>query len=296
MDVNSDSRTMQVNQQIEQFQNDGYIAPLDVLEMETVDKIKTAIDEHISGAFDSEQYELTDPIDIRNVAKPGETPKYEFAHGDGKKPKLHTFPFLFNLWRKDARFLEIAQHPKLVEIASQFLGVNKVLFFEDNVVIKKPHSKYLPWHQDYSYWPLGEPNAITVWIALDEIDASNGAMEIAPGTQRLGERLPVGFGDGKAFMATERPGVPPVPDDPPSLGYETITYHLLPGQCGVHDAMVWHGSTPNTTNEARRALVLRYVAEGTLWLGDFRTAYYDVGCPVGGRLTRAHFPLVRVNP
>jgi hypothetical protein len=283
---------MKNDEMLQRFREDGFVAPLDALDLETVERLKAAIDEHVAGEFDSEQYELTDPIDIRNTAGMGSRPKFEFAPTDGCKPKLHTFPFLFNLWRKDERILQVANRPLLVGYARRLLEAEQILLFEDNVVIKKPHSKYLPWHQDYSYWPLGEPSALTIWIALDEIDAKNGAMEVAPGTHRLGERLPVAFGNEQPFMVEDRPGILAVPSDPPSLGYRKVTYRLRPGQCGIHDAMVWHGSTPNTTGESRRVLVLRYVAAGTLWLGDSRIAYYDVGCPVGERLTSAHFPAV----
>ena len=33
----------------------------------------------------------------------------------------------------------------------------------------------LKWHQDYPYWPLAQPNAVTAWIALDDTDEENGA-------------------------------------------------------------------------------------------------------------------------
>lgn len=278
-------------EQVERFRNDGYVAPIPVFTPDEVRVLREAIDEHLAGSLHSERYELTDEIRIRNTAPEGETPTYEYEGNPDDDVELHTFPFLFNLWKVDSRFARIAQHDKIVRMARQLLGVSHVLLFEDNAVIKAPFSKYLPWHQDYSYWPLGEPSAVTVWIALDDIDASNGAMEVAPCTQRLGERLPVAFGSGLPFMKEMRPGIPEVPSDPRSLGHEVHTYKLRAGECGVHDALVWHGSTPNGTPQRRRAFVLRYVAAGTLWLGNSRMAYEDIGCPVGGRLTPEHFPL-----
>jgi hypothetical protein len=281
--------TLLTNEEIARFRKDGYVAPIRVFTEEEVHVLANAVNEHLTGSLNSECYELTDKIRIRNVAGDGERPIYEYE-SDGGEARFHTFPFLFNLWKVDDRFARVARKDTLVRMARQLLAVDEVLLFEDNVVIKAPFSKYLPWHQDYSYWPLGEPTALTVWIALDDIDSLNGAMEIAPGTQRLGERLPVAFGDGSAFMRAERPGIPEVPADPRSLGYEVHAYKLKAGEGGIHDGMVWHGSTPNSSAQIRRALVLRYVAAGTLWLGNSRMAYEDVGCPVGGRLTGAHFP------
>jgi hypothetical protein len=276
---------------LERFKRNGYIAPLPALSEEEVRELRAAVAEHLSGATDSERYELTDDIKVAAVSGSGAAePTYEYVD-EVEYPKLRTFPLLFNLWKVDERFRRVAHDARLVDYARQLLGADDVLLMEDNVVVKAPHSKYLPWHQDYSYWPLGEPSAVTVWIALDDIDPSNGAMEIAPGTQFEGERLPVRFKDASSFMGEARPGVEEVPTDPRALGYEVHTYKLSAGECGIHDALVWHGSTPNQTDEIRCALVFRYVAMGAKWLGAARIPYDDVGCPIGGRLTADHFPL-----
>src|SRR5262249_2707408 len=130
-------------------------------------------------------------------------------------------------------------------------------------------------------------------VALDEIGPHNGAMQVAPGTQKLGERLPVAFGSGLPFMTEARPDIPAVPENPLAFGHEAVTYILQPGQGGVHDGLVWHGSVANATDSPRYAFVLRYVAEGTLWLGERRMAYDETGCPPGSPLTREYFPLAR---
>jgi len=116
-------------------------------------------------------------------------------------------------------------------------------------------------------------------------------MELAVGSQRLGERLPVAFGSEQPFMADARPGVLPVPRDPAAEGHKVLTYNFKPGQCGIHHGLTWHGSTANSSDEPRFAMVLRYIAEGTLWLGDRRMPYDEIGAVSGTRLTRDHFPL-----
>src|SRR5205085_12391328 len=124
-------------------------------------------------------------------------------------------------------------------MARQLLNCDQVVLMEDNVVIKTPHTKTLPWHQDYSYWPLATPAAVTVWIALDRITPANGAMQVVSGSHRRGERLPVAFGDASSFMTEDRPGIAEVSQDPAVEGEHIITYDLYPGECGFHHAMVW---------------------------------------------------------
>lgn len=279
-----------IEKQLSDYHRDGYIAPLNLMDKDEVIKIRNAIMQHLSGGFATGIYELTDEIKIRSVSTDNGKPTYIYESND-HKVELHTFPFLFNLWKSDTRFLEFGTSEKFASIARQLLGAESVLLFEDNVVIKEPYSKYLPWHQDYSYWPIGEPKALTFWFALDEVDHSNGAMELAIGTHMLGERLPVAFGNEKPFMTVERPGVLPLPRDPTRENYKIFTYQFRPGQCGIHHALTWHGSTANLSDKPRFAFVLRYIAEGTLWLGEERMPYDDIGVKPGTRLTREHFPL-----
>ena len=93
-------------------------------------------------------------------------------------------------------------------MARQLLGSKEVVLMEDGAVIKKPVvGGKLSWHQDYAYWPLASPGAVTCWIALDDVGAANGAMQVAKGSHKLGEKLPVEFGDGSSFMHDERPGI-----------------------------------------------------------------------------------------
>lgn len=279
--------------QINDYDRDGFIAPLDLLNANEASAVRRKVLEHLSGSYKTGIYELTDEIRIKQVSPDHEIPNYAYEVDEGEV-KLHTFPFIFNLWKTDKRFLDFGKAEKFAAIARQLLRTDNVLLFEDNVVIKAPHSKYLPWHQDYSYWPIGEPSALTFWFALDDISHANGAMELAVGSHRLGERLPVAFGSEKPFMTEARPGVLPVPQNPAAEGHQVHTYDFRPGQCGIHHGLTWHGSTANTSDKARFAMVLRYIAEGTLWLGDQRMPYDEIGVKSGTRLTREHFPLAGV--
>lgn len=274
---------------LSRYRREGYFHSFRALTVEQVEITFRAIESYLSRKLG---YELTDPVRFRRVSANGEQPRYEY---EPEAPAIMTtFPFLFNIWKCDERILEIAKTPAIVRRVQQVLGRDRILLMEDNVVIKNPNTGSVPWHQDYAYWPIANPDdAVTVWIALDSIGPANGAMQVAPGSQFAGERLPVWFKDGSSFMQNERPGIRPVPQDPTLEGYPIITYEILaPGQCAIHSSLVWHGSTPNTTANIRRALVLRYVAEGAGWLGESRFPYDNVGCPVGGTLTSDHFPLV----
>ena len=43
------------------------------------------------------------------------------------------------------------------------------------------------WHQNASYGPLTPSKAVTAWVTIDDVDATNGAMQIIPGSHRQGK-------------------------------------------------------------------------------------------------------------
>ena len=276
------------DEEIARYDQDGFIQPIRALTKADTLELKRAVAEYIDGTRESERYELTDPIRVRMVESEGSV-TFEYEEG-GLSQELHTFPFLFNLWKYDEQFREIGKNPVLAGMARQLLRAEEVLLMEDNVIVKQPHSAVVPWHQDLSYWPIADPAAVTVWIALDDVGASNGAMRTVPGSHRGQEYLPVSFKDASTFM--EARNLPELPQHPEELGLPVTQYQMTAGECGFHHPLVWHGSTPNQADTARCALVLRYVARGSTWHGAARMPYDDVGCAIGEPLGPEHFPLV----
>jgi ectoine hydroxylase-related dioxygenase (phytanoyl-CoA dioxygenase family) len=56
---------------------------------------------------------------------------------------------------------------------------------------QEPHSpQTVGWHQDAYYWPMAPHNSVTVWLAFDDVDERNGAMQIIPGSHRAGPAPP----------------------------------------------------------------------------------------------------------
>ena len=284
---------------IARYHDQGFLFPIRVLSDEQVEELREALDDHLSGRIESETYELTDPIleSETKAAVGGGTTDTALAERTEVERKPHSVPFLFNLYERDDRFRKVVLDPVIAGMARQLLGSEEVVLMEDGAVIKNPQiGKTLHWHQDYAYWPLAEPAAVTAWVALDRVNVENGAMQVAAGSHRLGERLPVEFGDGSSFMHDERPGVAEIPKDPAAEGHEIVAYELQPGECGFHHALLWHASGPNTSPNIRRGFVPRYVAGGTRWLGSARFPYNfsdeEVGCEIGGPIGGPHFPVV----
>ena len=285
-------------EEIARYNDQGFLLPIRVLDDEQVARAREALDDHLEGRRESKAYELTDPIvdSDHGKATAGSGTASAVAEKTEVEKKPHSVPFLFNLWERDERFWEIVASPVIAGMARQLLGSDEVVLMEDGAVVKKPVvGGRLAWHQDYAYWPLATPGAVTCWIALDDVSAENGGMQVAAGSHKLGEKLPVEFGDGSSFMHAERPGLGEV-RPPEEAGLEVVGYELKAGECGFHHALLWHASGPNTSQNPRRGFIPRYVAGGTMWLGALRFPYNytdeELECAPGEPIHGPHFPQI----
>ena len=285
-------------EEIARYNDQGFLLPIRVLDDEQVARAREALDDHLEGRRESKAYELTDPIvdSDHGKATAGSGTASAVAEKTEVEKKPHSVPFLFNLWERDERFWEIVANPVIAGMARQLLGSDEVVLMEDGAVVKKPVvGGRLAWHQDFAYWPLATPGAVTCWIALDDVSAENGGMQVAAGSHKLGEKLPVEFGDGSSFMHAERPGLGEV-RPPEEAGLEVVGYELKAGECGFHHALLWHASGPNTSQNPRRGFIPRYVAGGTMWLGALRFPYNytdeELECAPGEPIHGPHFPQI----
>lgn len=108
-----------------------------------------------------------------------------------------------------------------------------------------------PPHQDGFYFMLSPCLALTMWLALDEVDEQNGCVRYIRGSHRLGIRphqrtQTLGFSQGIADFPTAH-----------DKDHEVaVTAH--PGDLLVHDAQTVHYALPNRSTRPRRALGFIY--------------------------------------
>ena len=223
----SDVRTEPLTpEEIATYHEQGFLLPIRVLDDAQVEELREALDDHLEGRRQSADLRADRP-DHRQQPEPGDRglgSRDAVMEQTEVEKKPHSVPFLFNLWERDERFWKVDANPVIAGMARQLLGSKEVVLMEDGAVIKKPVvGGKLSWHQDFAYWPLASPGAVTCWIALDDVGAANGAMQVAAGSHKLGEKLPVEFGDGSSFMHDERPGIEEL-RPPEEVGLEVVGY------------------------------------------------------------------------
>ncbi len=272
--------------EILEFSQKGFLLPGTIFEQETVEKMRVSL----AAAQKSEQeagreYDLLDPKawptkDIEKNSQPGKN-----------------VGFLFNLWLWNPEWRAFCFNPTLARWAAQLIGARQIRLLEDNALYKAPRTGgTLKWHQDQPYWPLAQANAVTAWVALDDVYLENGAMQMAVGSHLLGERLPAAFGTGTPYLQEMRPTAVKAIRNPTEEGLDIQTIELKAGEVSLHHALTWHASGSNETDQPRRACIVRYVGDGTIWLGSRRYEYNysdeEVGIAIGEPIHGHYFPLI----
>lgn len=139
-------------QQIEAWNRDGYLGPLDVLDAGEAADLKSYFDEVLQ----------------RTVAAGGDSYSISSAH------------------LKLGRIYDLMSHPTLVAIVTDLLG-DHAIGWGAHFFCKMPgDGKRVDWHQDCIFWPLTPTKSVTVWLGIDDATPANGCMEVYTGSHREG--------------------------------------------------------------------------------------------------------------
>jgi len=143
----------------------------------------------------------------------------------------------------------MATHPAILDLVADLIGPN-VICWGTHFFAKMPHDpKAVPWHQDASYWPLTPARTVTAWLAIDDADEANAAMQFLPGTHRAGH-LEWKDTDKDAVLNQEIADIERFGDP--------VINELKAGQISLHADMLAHASEPNRSDRRRCGLTIRY--------------------------------------
>ena len=187
------------------------------------------------------------------------------------------------LWKQHGAFARQLHHPEVEQIARALLGVERLQLFHDHLISKPPeYSSTVPWHQDYPFWPIDAPRALSCWLSLDGAVIEAGALRFMPGAHREGERPPVDFLQrNKDWGPREK---------------DAIAVPVEPGCIIFHSCLSWHMSPPNQTDRPRRAYIAILMDADCRWEPD-HAAWHPMNDLVsvgrGEQLNTDRFPLIR---
>jgi Phytanoyl-CoA dioxygenase (PhyH) len=156
---------------------------------------------------------------------------------------------IFNLINKDTSFARLVEHPLVLAIVEDQLGVDAILL-DVSVNAVGPRTPSGGWHVDSPLTHVPEPlpnltlSLQTVWM-LDEFHRGNGATRVARGSHLTLRRPPTG--------GTVENDVVAVLEGPP-------------GSLAIWLSQTWHRHGENSTDAVRRGVIVQY---GRCWVKPF---------------------------
>ena len=154
--------------------------------------------------------------------------------------------------------VRIASDPRILDKVESILGPDILMWGCEYFIKEASSTQIVSWHQDLTYWGMdGSDHEITAWVALSPATAESGCMRFVPGSHK--ESLVPHEDTFAANNLLSRGQEIAVEVDEE----DAITAALQPGQMSLHHGRLFHASGPNTSDDRRIGLVIRYIRPDT---------------------------------
>ena len=203
---------------------------------------------------------------------------------------------LCNAWKASLMIRKVVCDPKLGALACTLMNWKATRIGQDDVIHKPSQSTPVGFHQDGTYisdnFVPRQGNCLTMWMALDDADSENGALQYAPGSHQWQYQAVENVSASSFHVATEsqskevdnlylqplRQAALEAGKDPETVLASLETVSVQAGDLIVHHQNVWHGSGPNTSkSRLRRALVAHLINGKVQWRTKPTKPHYIYG-------------------
>jgi phytanoyl-CoA hydroxylase len=218
--------------QVDFFRQDGYLPFGGLLEDSELSVLRDAYDFEFESAKQSGEF--------RNLAGTDAT-AYD---ADDRMLQI------MQMCERSIHFRKLLFDSRILDVVTDLIGPNIMLFHDQ--ALWKPAQTGGPvhWHQDNAYWRCSPASLISCWITLDNVDDSNGAMNIIPGSHLK----PTSH---EHASDTDRLLITPVDAS------KAVVVELPAGGCMFHHCLTLHHTKPNRTKRTRRAFAIHFMTPGT---------------------------------
>lgn len=148
--------------------------------------------------------------------------------------------------------IDLLKRKQVIEPLMSLLGDN-LLVWRTAFFCKEPlgeNQQEIPWHQDIYNWPITPLKACTLWLAVDDVDESNGCMSVILGSHKEAiEHIPSDEGHSFSMQAT--------PEKVDRSKAEKVC--LKSGEFAIFDEKLLHASPINFSSRRRCALAIRVI-------------------------------------
>lgn len=162
-----------------QFEEDGYLVVRNLITGNDLVELDRMIDRLLDGELNPEtDYQGWMPEHFYTFWEPEMKDRTD-------KPRRERVRLMSNMFHHHRYFRAIGSHHSIYEVIS-FLFQSGVQMFSDTVFMKPAHHGIeAAMHQDTSFWPNLEPNAMNFWLAIDPATVENGCLHLIPGSHTV---------------------------------------------------------------------------------------------------------------
>lgn len=227
------------------FQANGFLVVPQILSPAQMQEMRAMVDKMLDGEIRPE------------INEPGSaTPQDDFqlqlepsVADDPTVPRRDKIRVAFHLCHTHPFFRMHATRPEILSIIENLLGPD-VRLYTDQMFVKPPHhGSEVPFHQDHAYWTMMEPfNAVSCWLALDDVTIGNGCVRMVPGTHH--RLVPHHEFEGPQSLGLLNEEVE---------AEREVPIEIKAGSAMFHHSLTIHRSFPNTSDYGRRGLVTIYM-------------------------------------
>ena len=152
-----------------------------------------------------------------------------------------------------AGMYDLCVEERILDAVQDLIG-EAIVCWGNHLFAKMPGDPMdVPFHQDANYWPWSPTRTVTVWLAIDDVDEENAAMEFVPGSHLQGGLAHVEKPlDGSRVLGRE------VADA--DRWRDRFVNALRAGSISLHSDLLLHGSPRNASSRRRAGLTIRYAA------------------------------------
>jgi hypothetical protein len=243
---------------------EGFVVERNVLSAGELDDLRDAVEESCARIVEAAQTKAKEAVFGGAVAFSA-IPELGVRNLVWEGENLDVVKVVEPFTQVDERLAALWEHPVLVGLAREALGVEEIAPFTDKFNAKRARAggEFL-WHQDHPFWYSiireQAKETVTLGLFLDEATQANGALVVVPGTQS---------GPLPRRLSAEDVMVRYHADDDQIDTSKAVVAEVPAGGVLAFGPFLLHRSSANGTDGDRRVLLLTFQPAGRAQLADF---------------------------
>lgn len=229
-------------EQLDSYQENGFIVLHDFLTPDELETWRDAVDEAVSD---------------RGKRRIPNRPDADVK--DDEDYYTNVFVQRVNLWQSSATMRELMIDWRLGKMAAELAGVDGMRIWHDQALIKQPWANPTGWHLDNPYWSYSSRDTLSMWVALDDVTLQNGCLYFLPGSHKTATFDNVSIGENISDIFQVYPEWKEI---------MAVPAEMKAGSCSFHNGLIAHGAGPNMTPGWRRAMTCGYMPDGCTFNGQ----------------------------